>query len=679
MNPLLREAELPRFDQIDASHVVPAISAILEENQAEIDRHKMASTPEQAYRAFHEFERLEARLAEAWSPVSHLNAVVNNDELRAAYNACLPLISAYETAQGQDPALKSLFEVLKQNAGSLGLTLAEQKAVDNALRDFQLSGVDLDQPTRARFGALKQSLSAATSRYAENVLDATDAWYKQIETPDRLRGLPERAMALARQSAKDADMEGYRLTLSAPSYLAVMTHAEDRDLRREVYEAFVTRASDQGPQAGQFDNTALMQEILIDRQSLAEILDFERFTELSLARKMAPSPERVLEFLAELGSRTRPVALEDMRAIHAFARDTLDIETVEPWDLAFCAEGLKRQRFALSDEDIRPYFPATKVLKGLFEIVRRLFDVNIEQTTDVTVWHSDVTTYVIKRDDEVIARFYLDLYARAKKRGGAWMADCRCRRRHPLHGLTLPVAFLTCNFPAPLDSQDALLSHDEVVTLFHEFGHGLHHMLTQVDCLSVSGINGVAWDAVELPSQFLENWCWAKEALELISGHHLTGEPLPAALLDKMLAVKNYQSGMKMVRQLEFALFDFRLHNEFDGSSSVVQRVLDEVRESIGVTPNIPTNRFQNGFNHIFGDEMGYAAGYYSYKWAEVLSADAFSKFEAEGLFNRQTGEQFLSTILEHGGSQDAMALFKAFRGREPSVDALLKQEGIAS
>jgi len=302
-----------------------------------------------------------------------------------------------------------------------------------------------------------------------------------------------------------------------------------------------------------------------------------------------------------------------------------------------------------------------------------------EQTTDVTVWHSDVTTYVIKRDDEVIARFYLDLYARAKKRGGAWMADCRCRRRHPLHGLTLPVAFLTCNFPAPLDSQDALLSHDEVVTLFHEFGHGLHHMLTQVDCLSVSGINGVAWDAVELPSQFLENWCWAKEALELISGHHLTGEPLPAALLDKMLAVKNYQSGMKMVRQLEFALFDFRLHNEFDGSSSVVQRVLDEVRESIGVTPNIPTNRFQNGFNHIFGDEMGYAAGYYSYKWAEVLSADAFSKFEAEGLFNRQTGEQFLSTILEHGGSQDAMALFKAFRGREPSVDALLKQEGIAS
>ena len=679
MNPLLREAELPRFDQIDASHVVPAISAILEENQAEIDRHKMASTPEQAYRAFHEFERLEARLAEAWSPVSHLNAVVNNDELRAAYNACLPLISAYETAQGQDPALKSLFEVLKQNAGSLGLTLAEQKAVDNALRDFQLSGVDLDQPTRARFGALKQSLSAATSRYAENVLDATDAWYKQIETPDRLRGLPERAMALARQSAKDADLEGYRLTLSAPSYLAVMTHAEDRDLRREVYEAFVTRASDQGPQAGQFDNTALMQEILIDRQSLAEILGFERFTELSLARKMAPSPERVLEFLAELGSRTRPVALEDMRAIHAFARDTLDIKTVEPWDLAFCAEGLKRQRFALSDEDIRPYFPATKVLNGLFEIVRRLFDVNIEQTTDVTVWHSDVTTYVIKRDDEVIARFYLDLYARAKKRGGAWMADCRCRRRHPLHGLTLPVAFLTCNFPAPLDSQDALLSHDEVVTLFHEFGHGLHHMLTQVDCLSVSGINGVAWDAVELPSQFLENWCWAKEALELISGHHLTGEPLPAALLDKMLAVKNYQSGMKMVRQLEFALFDFRLHNEFDGSSSVVQRVLDEVRESIGVTPNIPTNRFQNGFNHIFGDEMGYAAGYYSYKWAEVLSADAFSKFEAEGLFNRQTGEQFLSTILEHGGSQDAMALFKAFRGREPSVDALLKQEGIAS
>lgn len=678
MNPLLCDGELPAFDQIEPSHIEPAIKAILEQNQAEIDQYKLALTPEQAYQALHELERLAARLADVWSPVSHLNAVMNNDELRAAYNACLPLISAYETAQGQDTALKNLYEILQRNTEVLNLTVAEQKAIDNALRDFQLSGVDLDEPTRERFGTLKQSLSANTSRYAENVLDATDAWHMHLETSARLQGLPERAMALSRQNAKDSGIKGFRLDLSAPSYLAVMTYAEDRELRREIYEAFVTRASDQGPQAGQFDNTALMHKILTDRQLLAEMLGFERFSELSLAKKMAVSPEKVLEFLAELNERTRPVALEEMSAINIFARDSLGIETLQPWDLAFCAERLKQQKFALSDEDIRPYFPATKVLNGLFEIVRRLFDIDIEQTANVSVWHPDVTTYVIKRDNEVIAQFYLDLYARAKKRGGAWMADCRCRRRHPIHGLTLPVAFLTCNFSAPIDGQDALLSHDEVVTLFHEFGHGLHHMLTQVDCLSVSGINGVAWDAVELPSQFLENWCWASEALGLISGHYLTGEPLPKALLEKMLAVKNYQSGMKMVRQLEFALFDFRLHNEFDGSAAIVQEILDEVRTSTGVTPNIPVNRFQNGFNHIFGNEMGYAAGYYSYKWAEVLSADAFSKFEAEGLFNRQTGEQFLSTVLEQGGSLDAMELFKTFRGREPSVEALLKQEGIA-
>ena len=427
------------------------------------------------------------------------------------------------------------------------------------------------------------------------------------------------------------------------------------------------------------DNTALMQEILIDRQSLAEILGFERFTELSLARKMAPSPERVLEFLAELGSRTRPVALEDMRAIHAFARDTLDIETVEPWDLAFCAEGLKRQRFALSDEDIRPYFPATKVLKGLFEIVRRLFDVNIEQTTDVTVWHSDVTTYVIKRDDEVIARFYLDLYARAKKRGGAWMADCRCRRRHPLHGLTLPVAFLTCNFIPPVGDKPSLLTHDDVVTLFHECGHGLHHLLTQVDEPAVAGINGVPWDAVELPSQFLENWCWERESLNLFAKHHETGENIPDDLFAKMIKARHFFQRNTTMRQMAFSKLDLFLHRKWakgdlQNLESSLQVELDGYLPKRKTTPRSIVLRF----SHLFSSPTGYASAYYSYKWAEVLDADAFTRFKKEGVMNGQTGREFREKILSQGNAFPPDELFRSFMGRDPNTKALLERSGLA-
>jgi oligopeptidase A len=407
------------------------------------------------------------------------------------------------------------------------------------------------------------------------------------------------------------------------------------------------------------------------------LLGFGQFSELSLATKMAENPAAVMTFLTDLSNHSKVVAEQDFDEIACFGSEALGLSSIQPWDVAYCADRLKRHRFDLSDEDLRPYFPAQKVIDGLFEIVQRIFGVEVTPVTDMSVWHPDVTTYLIHREGVPLARFYFDLYARAKKRGGAWMADCRCRRQDPAHGLTLPVAFLTCNFPPPVNDQPALLRHDDVVTLFHEFGHGLHHMLTQVDCASVSGINGVAWDAVELPSQFLENWCWDPEALNLISGQVETGEPLPLALLDKMQQARNFCSGMQMVRQLEFALFDFRLHNEFDGNPATLQAILDQVRAAVSVIPISETNRFQNGFSHIFGDVMGYAAGYYSYKWAEVLSADAFSKFKEDGIFNRQAGERFLTTVLEQGGARDALELFVDFRGRAPTVTALLQQEGI--
>jgi|TARA_B110000305_G_C19464287_1_gene656707 oligopeptidase A len=677
LNALLLESPFPSFDLISADQVVPAIEAILKDNRAALISIKQAVDPNDLVQAFHALERLDARLNEAWAPIAHLNAVMSHDALRAAYNTCLPLLSAYETELGQDRDLLRIYHAIEAQQTALGLTPAEGKAVANALRDFRLSGVALAEDDRKRYGDLKQRLSEKTSLFSEQILDATDAWQKLIADEAGLQGLPPTAIALAQQSAKAKGQEGFLLDLSSPSYSAVMTHAQDQGLRQEVYEAFTTRASELGPHAGQFDNTGLIQDILEDRLALAKLLSFEQFSELSLATKMAENPAAVMTFLSDLTDHSKSVAEQDFEEIARFGLDHLGLTEIHPWDVAFCAERLKRHRFDLSDEDLRPYFPAQKVIDGLFEIVHRIFGVAVTAVADMSVWHPEVTTYLISRQGEPLARFYFDLYARPKKRGGAWMADCRNRRRDPEQGLTLPVAFLTCNFPPPVNDQPALLRHDDVVTLFHEFGHGLHHMLTQVDCASVSGINGVAWDAVELPSQFLENWCWDPEALNLISGHVETGEPLPLALLSKMQQARNFQSGMQMVRQLEFSLFDFRLHNEFDGNPGTLQTILDEVRAAVSVMPISTMNRFQNGFSHIFGDVMGYAAGYYSYKWAEVLSADAFSKFKEEGVFNRQTGERFLTTVLEQGGARDALDLFVDFRGRAPSIAALLHQEGI--
>ena len=677
MNALLIQSPFPDFESISAEHVVPAIEAILKANRSELALIKDRAKSADLVQTFHALERLGARLNEAWAPVEHLNAVMSHDALRTAYNTCLPLLSAYETELGQDRDLLGIYEAIAAQQTALPLTPADCKAVANALRDFRLSGVALTPADRKRYGELKQRLSEQTSLFSEHILDATDAWEKVITEKAELDGLPETAIALARQAADLKGYDGYLLDLSSPSYSSVMTHATDRGLRQEVYEAYTTRASELGPQAGQFDNTGLVQKILEDRIALANLLGFEQFSGLSLATKMAESPDAVMTFLLDLSNHSKSVAEQDFDDIARYGLEALGLSSIHPWDVAFCGDRLKRHRFDLSDEDLRPYFPVQKVIDGLFEIVQRIFGIEVIPVTDMSVWHPDVTTYLIRRQGVPLARFYFDLYARAKKRGGAWMADCRCRRQDPAHGLTLPVAFLTCNFAPPVNDQPALLSHDDVVTLFHEFGHGLHHMLTQVDCASVSGINGVAWDAVELPSQFLENWCWDPDALNLIAGQVDTGEPLPLALLDKMLQARNFQSGMQMVRQLEFALFDFRLHNEFDGQPETLRTILDEVRAAVSVTPISETNRFQNGFSHIFGDVMGYAAGYYSYKWAEVLSADAFSKFKEDGIFNRQTGERFLTTVLEQGGARDALELFIDFRGRAPSITPLLQQEGI--
>ncbi|MEX0942850.1 MAG: oligopeptidase A [Pseudomonadales bacterium] len=674
-NPLLEFHELPPFGNIKPEHVVSAIDELLEINRRTIGQ--LLDQGEQSWDGLIRiYEELDDRLAQSFGPVSHLNSVMNSPELRQAYDACLPKISEYTTEMRQNPELFAAYKKIASSDEYKSLDKARQKAVDNAIRDAKLSGIDLSKEHQQRFAAISKRLSELGSQFNNNVLDATMAWRKVINDVEELKGLPESALAQARQTAEQRGESGYLFTLDIPSYLPVMTYCENEPFRKEMYEAFTTRASDEGPHAGQWDNSAIMNEMLALRTEQAHLLGFRNYAEQSLATKMARSTQEVMQFLGELAAKSRPRAETEFAEICEFARTAFGATEVNAWDVSFYAERLKQQLFDISDEELRPYFPAPKVINGMFEVVRRLYDLEIDETRDIETWHPDVTVYNIRKNDELIARFYLDAYARQNKRGGAWMDDCRVRRLTLDRGLQLPVAYLTCNFSAPVGDDPSLLTHDEVVTLFHEFGHGLHHMLTRVDVSDVSGINGVAWDAVELPSQFMENWCWEAEALEFISGHYKTGESLPRELLDKMLAAKNFQAAMMTVRQLEFALFDFRLHKEFEpGRDNQIQEVLDQVRAEVGVVKVPQNNRFQHGFGHIFGG--GYAAGYYSYKWAEVLSADAFSVFKEEGIFNRQTGEKFLASILEQGGTVEAMDMFVAFRGREPDVEALLRQDGI--
>jgi len=678
MNPLLDITSLPRFSQIKPEYVEPAIDHMLAENRKRIVALLDATDAYNWDNLAYPMEEVNERLNRIWSPVNHMNAVVNTKDLRAAYNACLPKLSDYATEVGQNERLFQAYKFIADSPEYAGLNTAQKKVIDNALRDFRLSGIELNETDKARYKEIMQELSSLTSRFEENLLDATRAWNKHITIELELSGLPASVKALAKQRAEGEEKSGWLFTLEFPSYLAIMTHADDRNLRYEMYEAYVTRASDSGPYAGKWDNTPLMEKILRLRHEEARLLGFKNFAERSLATKMAASTAQVMDFLTDLANRSLPIAQADLDGLRAFAREQHGMDGLEAWDIAYYTEKLRQYKFAISQEELKPYFPEDRVLSGMFAVVEKLYGVYIREITGVETWHKDVRFYqILDRDDRFRGMFYLDLYARPNKRGGAWMDECITRKRVP-DGIQIPVAYLTCNFSSPIGDEPALFTHEEVLTLFHEFGHGLHHMLTTVDYPSVAGIGGVAWDAVELPSQFMENWCWEREALTLISGHHKTGEPLPAELYEKMLAAKNFQSGLQMVRQLEYAIFDFRLHMDYDPQQGGrIYELLGEVRQQVAVIKAPSFNRFPHSFSHIFAG--GYAAGYYSYKWAEVLSSDAFSMFEENGVFDRHTGMRFLSAILEQGGSREPMELFIEFRGREPQIDALLRHSGIAA
>ena len=674
MNPLLDFSGLPRFPDFRPDQVAPAVAQLLAENRALIER---ASLP-QASATWDDFvgplEDANERLSRAWGMVGHLNAVMNSPELREAYNASLPKITQYYTELGQHEGLFGKFRALKASAAFESLTRAQRKIVENELRDFRLGGAGLPPRQKARFMAIRERLSELSSRFSDNLLDATNAYAHHANDARELAGIPEDVLAAAREAARSEDKPGWKFTLHAPSYLPVMQYAENRALRERTYRAYVTRASEFG--RPEWDNTALIAEIVKLRRELARLLDFADYAGYSLEPKMAESPRQVLEFLNELAARARPYAGRDFKEVADFARAELELDRVEAWDLAYASEKLRIARYDFSDQEVKQYFPEDKVLPGMFKLVETLYGLAITPA-QAPVWHPDVRFYAIHdRAGNLVGQFYVDLYARPSKRGGAWMDEAMARRRKEGR-LQTPVAYLNCNFSAPVGGKPALFTHDEVITLFHEFGHGLHHLLTRVDYLGVSGINGVEWDAVELPSQFMENFCWEWDVLVPMTGHVDNGAPLPRALFDKMLAAKNFQSGMQTVRQLEFALFDLHLHHDYDpGGTKTVLDLLDEVRSRVAVVIPPAYNRFSHNFSHVFAG--GYAAGYYSYKWAEVLSADAYSLFEENGVLDPRTGGRFRDEILAVGGSRPALESFIAFRGREPKMDALLRHSGMS-
>jgi oligopeptidase A len=679
INPLLtNNSSLPLFSQIKPEHIEPAITQLLNEARSVVEQQLKTNTRYTWKNLIEPIENAEDRLNKAWSPVSNMNSVVNTDELRLAYNACLPKLSEYSTEMGQNVRLFNAYQFIANSEEYVSLDSAQKKIIQNALRDFKLSGVDLENEKKQRYKEISQELSRLASNYEENLLDATNAWSKHIRIEQDLEGLPDSAMAQAKQTAENQNLDGWMITLQSPSFQAVMTYANDRALRREHYEAYSTRASDQGPENEQWDNSLIMEQILALRHEKAQLLGFKNYAELSLATKMAKKPEDVMNFLEDLADKSWRQARKDLTELHEFAKQHYGIDDLQSWDLGYYSEKMRQHFYQLSQEEVKAYFPITHVLPGLFSVVEKLYGIQISEITDFETWHRDVRFFQINDESgELRGQFYFDLYARTKKRGGAWMDDCVGRKR--FNGkIQIPVAYLTCNFTPPTDNEPSLLTHDDVTTLFHEFGHGLQHMLTKVDHLGVSGINGVEWDAVELPSQFMENWCWEQEALALISGHYQTGEVLPDSLFDKMLAAKNFQAGMIMVRQLEFSLFDFRIHKDYDPEKGGrIYEILEQVRAQVAVIKPPKFNRFAHSFSHIFAG--GYAAGYYSYKWAEVLSSDAFSLFEEKGIFDHETGKAFLTTILEKGGTEAAMDLFINFRGRQPSIDALLRHNGIAA
>ena len=683
MNPLLDFSGLPRFAEFKPELVTPAIDHLLAENRALIAEVAARTEPPTWDNFMQPLEDANERLARAWGQVGHMNAVMNSPELREVYNANLTRITEYYTELSQHEGLFAKVRELAASPGFAQLSRARKTIIEHELRDFRLGGAELPPQDKVRFKALREKLAAATSKFSDNLLDATNAYAHFVETRDTLRGIPDDALEAAREAARADGREGWKFTLHMPSYLPVMQYAEDRALRERMYRAYATRAAEFAPGGGaadgaaRWDNTPLLREIPALRDEMAKLLGFASYAEYSLEPKMAESPAQVLAFLDELAARAKPYAERDLAELERFARDTLGLDTLQAWDVAYASEKLRVARYAYSEQEVKQYFPETRVLPGMFRVVETLYGVRIEPA-QAPVWHDDVRFYRISAADGTpVGQFYVDLYARASKRGGAWMDEANTRRRTG-SGIQAPVAYLNCNFPAPVGGRPAYFTHDDVITLFHEFGHGLHHLLTRMEDLGVSGINGVEWDAVELPSQFMENFCWEWDALEPLTEHAETGERLPRALFERMLAAKNFQSGMQTVRQIEFALFDMRLHCESEaGARRTVQQLLDEVRHKVAVLIPPAYNRFAQSFSHIFAG--GYAAGYYSYKWAEVLSADAYSLFEENGVLNPAIGARFADEILAVGGSRPALESFVAFRGREPKIDALLRHSGMSA
>ncbi len=674
-NPLLEHDPLAHFSKVDATHVEPAITQLISGYQTQLDSVLGQDGTFTWETLVNPLDEAEDKLEKAWSMVCHLNSVANSDDLRQAYEASQEKLSAFYSALGQNTALFDAYTSLNRDDYKGTLNQAQKQAIENALRQFTLSGVALEADNKKRFSDITQQLSKLTTQFANNVLDATQGWFYHTDNEADLEGIPELAKQAAANAAQQKDKSGFVFTLDIPSYLAVVTHATNRELRKTIYRAYATRASQESDLTQEkrdaLDNSPIIDKILVLRQEKAALLGFKSYAELSIAPKMADTTQQVIDFLTDLAQKAKPQAEKEKAELEAFAKQRDNIDALEAWDNAFYSEKLKEQRFNVSQETVREYFPLDVVMNGMFELVEGMFNVKISPSNSLPIYHEHAQTFDITRDNALIAQFYFDCFARDKKRGGAWMADARGKKIIQGKKQT-PVAFLTCNFSAPVGDTPSLLTHNDVTTLFHEFGHGLHHMLTQIEVPAVSGISGVAWDAVELPSQFMENFCWEKSILPRISKHYKTGEPLPNDLLENMLKGKNFQSAMQMLRQIEFSLFDFTLHCESHlPSFKNVQACLDTIREQVSVSTPPSFNQFQNSFSHIFAG--GYAAGYYSYKWAEVLSADAFEAFIEEGIENKETGTRFLSCILEMGGSYDAMTLFKRFRGREPSITPLLK------
>jgi len=673
-NPLLEDSILPAFSSIKHEHIKEAVEKQIKENRQHLKKLLLkVSKPDWENTVVPIVEQGD-KLSRLWSPVGHINAVVNSEQFRDEHDACLPLLSEYSSEFGQN---KGLYKAYQQIATSEQLSGIQRKIIDDDLLDFRLAGVDLEEKDQQRFREIKSRLSELGSQFSNHVLDATMAWLKHFTDKSGLEGLPESALAAAAAAAKEKGKEGYLLTLEIPCYLAVLTYADDASLRKEMYQAYCTRASDQQPEHSDWDNAPIIKETLALRHELSLLLGFNNYAEYSVSRKMANDPKQVIEFLQQLAGYSLEKAKIELQQLTDFADNLDQIKQLQPWDAAYYSEKLRQQRYDISQEELRPWFPENQVLIGLFEITHRLYGVSIEERDDIDKWHDDVRFFdIFDTKHQLLGSFYLDLYARSHKRGGAWMDSCRDRMLASDGKLQLPVAYLTCNFNAPVGDAQALFTHDEVVTLFHEFGHGLHHLMTQINEIQVSGINGVAWDAVELPSQFMENFCYQKEALLLMARHVETKEPLSDHILQKLNDARQFQAAMQMVRQLEFSLFDFRVHLEYTADNDqLVSSILQSVRDQVSVMQPPKWNRFENSFSHIFAG--GYAAGYYSYKWAEVLSADVWCYFEEQGIFNKTTGSHFLKQILSQGGSKEAMELFVNFRGREPSVEPLLKQQGI--